>query len=546
VLPEHKNPVNRSLVAMYKPLLNLSLKYPKVMIVIALGLMASAYYPTSKLGSEFIPPLDEGDLMYMPTTYPGISIGKARELLQQTNKLIKTIPEVETTWGKIGRAETATDPAPLTMIETVIQLKSRDQWRDGVTTESLRKEFDDLIQFPGLTNAWVMPIKTRIDMLATGIKTPIGIKIAGPELSVIEDIGSQLEPILNGVSGTASVYAERVAGGRYVTIDIKRRSAARYGLSIKEVQQVISTAVGGMNVGETVEGLERYPINVRYPQSYRDSVVKLQNLPLVTPNGARIALSDVADIRYEDGPPMIKTENARPNGWVFVDIEGRDLGSYVAEAQKVVTDQIVLPAGYSLAWSGQYEYMERAKERLSVVVPITIAIIMLLLYLSFRRVGEVMMIMLTLPLAMVGGLWLMHILNYNFSIAVGVGFIALAGVAVEIGVIMLVYLNQAWHFKKLDAEQSQKTLQQADLTDAIREGAGLRVRPVMMTVLTVIIGLIPIMYGEGTGSEVMQRIAAPMIGGMASALMLTLLVLPAIFKLWKQREITHSQNETNK
>lgn len=546
VLPEHKNPVNRSLVAMYKPLLNLSLKYPKVMIVIALGLMASAYYPTSKLGSEFIPPLDEGDLMYMPTTYPGISIGKARELLQQTNKLIKTIPEVETTWGKIGRAETATDPAPLTMIETVIQLKPRDEWRDGVTTESLRKEFDDLIQFPGLTNAWVMPIKTRIDMLATGIKTPIGIKIAGPDLSVIEDIGSQLEPILNNVSGTASVYAERVAGGRYVTIDIKRRSAARYGLSIKEVQQVISTAVGGMNVGETVEGLERYPINVRYPQSYRDSVVKLQNLPLVTPNGARIALSDVADIRYEDGPPMIKTENARPNGWVFVDIEGRDLGSYVAEAQKVVSDQIVLPAGYSLAWSGQYEYMERAKERLSVVVPITIAIIMLLLYLSFRRIGEVMMIMLTLPLAMVGGLWLMHVLNYNFSIAVGVGLIALAGVAVEIGVIMLVYLNQAWHYKKLDAEENQQALQSKDLTDAIREGAGLRVRPVMMTVLTVIIGLIPIMYGEGTGSEVMQRIAAPMIGGMASALLLTLLVLPAIFKLWKQREITQSQNETSK
>lgn len=534
VLPEHKNPVNRSL------------KYPKVMIVIALGLMASAYYPTSKLGSEFIPPLDEGDLMYMPTTYPGISIGKARELLQQTNKLIKTIPEVETTWGKIGRAETATDPAPLTMIETVIQLKPRDEWRDGVTTESLRKEFDDLIQFPGLTNAWVMPIKTRIDMLATGIKTPIGIKIAGPDLSVIEDIGSQLEPILNNVSGTASAYAERVAGGRYVTIDIKRRSAARYGLSIKEVQQVISTAVGGMNVGETVEGLERYPINVRYPQSYRDSVVKLQNLPLVTPNGARIALSDVADIRYEDGPPMIKTENARPNGWVFVDIEGRDLGSYVAEAQKVVSDQIVLPAGYSLAWSGQYEYMERAKERLSVVVPITIAIIMLLLYLSFRRIGEVMMIMLTLPLAMVGGLWLMHVLNYNFSIAVGVGFIALAGVAVEIGVIMLVYLNQAWHYKKLDAEENQQALQSKDLTDAIREGAGLRVRPVMMTVLTVIIGLIPIMYGEGTGSEVMQRIAAPMIGGMASALLLTLLVLPAIFKLWKQREITQSQNETSK
>ncbi|WP_299685536.1 efflux RND transporter permease subunit [uncultured Vibrio sp.] len=539
VLPEHKNPINKGLIALYKPLLSISLKYPKSVIAIALALMASAYYPTTKLGSEFIPPLDEGDLMYMPTTYPGISIGKARELLQQTNKLIKTVPEVETAWGKVGRADTATDPAPLTMIETVIQLKPRDQWREGVTTESLRKEFDDLIQFPGLTNAWVMPIKTRIDMLATGIKTPIGIKIAGSELAEIERIGAQLEPILNNIEGTASVYAERVAGGRYVTIDTNRHAAARYGLSIKEVQQVVSTAVGGMNVGETVEGLERYPINVRYPQDYRDSVAKLQELPLVAPSGVRIALADVADIRYEDGPPMIKTENARPNGWVFVDIDGRDLGSYVEEAKQAVAEQLDMPAGYSLAWSGQYEYMERAKERLGTVVPITIAIIMLLLYFSFRRVGEVMIIMSTLPLAMVGGLWLMHYLGYNFSIAVGVGFIALAGVAVEIGVIMLVYLNQAWHYTKLDAQEKGETLKEIDLVSSIREGAGLRVRPVMMTVLTVIIGLIPIMYGEGTGSEVMQRIAAPMIGGMASALILTLLVLPAIFKLWKTRELKH-------
>ncbi|SFO77193.1 efflux RND transporter permease subunit [Enterovibrio norvegicus] len=537
VLPEHKNPVNRGLVALYRPALNLSLRFPKTMLVVAFALLASAYYPTSKLGSEFIPPLDEGDLMYMPTTYPGISIGKARELLQQTNKLIKTVPEVHTVWGKIGRAETATDPAPLTMIETVIQLKPRTEWREGVTTESLRKEFDSLIQFPGLTNAWVMPIKTRIDMLATGIKTPIGIKIAGPELAVIESIGAQLEPILNTIPGTASVYAERVAGGRYVTIDIERRAAARYGLSIKDVQQVISTAVGGMNVGETIEGLERYPVNVRYPQDYRDSVVKLQELPLVTPNGARIALADVADIRYEDGPPMIKTENARPNGWVFVDIDQRDLGSYVTEAQQIVAEQLALPAGYSLAWSGQYEYMERAKERLSVVVPITLSIIMLLLYMSFRRVGEMLIIMATLPLAMVGGLWLMYFLNFNFSIAVGVGFIALAGVAVEIGVIMMVYLNQSWHGMKQDAIEQSRQLNADDLTHAIRVGAGLRVRPVMMTVLTVIIGLIPIMYGEGTGSEVMQRIAAPMIGGMASALLLTLLVIPAIFKLWKHKEL---------
>lgn len=536
ILPEHKNPVNKALVSLYRPLLNLSLRYPKTVIAVAVALMASAYYPTSQLGSEFIPPLDEGDLMYMPTTYPGISIGKARELLQQTNKLIKTVPEVNTVWGKIGRAETATDPAPLTMIETVIQLKPRIEWREGVTPASLRKEFDNLVQFPGLTNAWVMPIKTRIDMLATGIKTPIGIKIVGPELATIERIGAELEPILNHIQGTSSVYAERVAGGRYVTVDIKRRAAARYGLNIKDVQQVIATAVGGMNVGETIEGLERYPINVRYPQDYRDSVVKLQNLPLVTPNGARIALADVADVRYEDGPPMIKTENARPNGWVFVDIDGRDLGSYVAEAQRVVADQLKLPAGYSLTWSGQYEYMERAKDRLSVVVPITLTIIMLLLYFSFRRVGEVLIIMATLPLAMVGGLWLMYSLDYHLSIAVGVGFIALAGVAVEIGVIMLVYLNQAWHYTKLKAQERKAHLTQQDLNDAIREGAGLRVRPVMMTVMTVIIGLIPIMYGEGTGSEVMQRIAAPMIGGMASALLLTLLVLPAIFKLWKQRE----------
>ncbi|WP_305461158.1 efflux RND transporter permease subunit [Photobacterium leiognathi] len=538
ILPESKNPINKALIALYRPMLNISLRFPKTIIAIAIVLMASSYYPITKLGSEFIPPLDEGDLMYMPTTYPGISIGKARELLQQTNKLIKTVPEVATVWGKVGRAESATDPAPLTMIETVIQLKPKAQWRDGVTSESLRKEFDQLIQFPGLTNAWVMPIKTRIDMLATGIKTPIGIKIAGPDLQVIEKIGAELEPILNNITGTASVYAERVAGGRYITVDIKRRQAARYGLSVKDIQQVISTAVGGMNVSESVEGLERYPINVRYPQSYRDSVTKLQNLPLVTPNGARIALADVADIRYEDGPPMIKTENARPNGWVFVDIDDRDLGSYVAEAQQTVAEQLKLPAGYSLAWSGQYEYMERAKARLSIIAPLTISIIMLLLYFSFRRVTEVLVIMATLPLAMVGGLWLMWYLNFNFSIAVGVGFIALAGVAVEIGVIMLVYLNQAWSFKQQDC--AEKTLTTGDLHAAIHEGAGQRVRPVMMTVLTVIIGLIPIMYGAGTGSEVMQRIAAPMIGGMASALILTLLVIPAVFKLWKNMAMKKS------
>ncbi|TGZ36496.1 Cation efflux system protein CusA [Photobacterium damselae subsp. damselae] len=534
VLPEHKNPINKAVVSAYRPLLNISLRHPKSLLVAAGILMASAYYPIHNMGSEFIPPLDEGDLMYMPTTYPGISIGKAREILQQTDKLIKTIPEVKTVWGKIGRAETATDPAPLTMIETIIQLKPRDEWRPGVTTASLRHELDKLVQFPGLTNAWVMPIKTRIDMLATGIKTPIGVKIAGPDLKQIEKIGQQLETILKPVPGTASVYAERVAGGRYITMDIDRQKAARYGLNIQDIQQVITTAIGGMNVSETIEGLERYPINVRYPQSYRDSLEKLKSLPLVTPSGARIALADVATLRFEDGPPMIKTENARPNGWVFVDIDGRDLGSYVHEAQQKVAQELVLPAGYSLSWSGQYEYMERAKARLTTVVPATIAIIMMLLYMSFRRAGEVLLIMGTLPLAMVGGLWLMEILDYNFSIAVGVGFIALAGVAVEIGVIMLVYLNQAWNGQIEQAKQEQRALTMADLTKAISEGAGLRVRPVMMTVATVIIGLIPIMFGHGTGSEVMQRIAAPMIGGMSSALLLTLVVLPALFKLWKQ------------
>ncbi|UPW17537.1 efflux RND transporter permease subunit [Agarivorans sp. TSD2052] len=530
VIAENKNPLNRLLIASYKPLLSLSLKAPVLVVVIAVALVGVGLYPVNKIGSEFIPPLDEGDLMYMPTTYPGISIGKARELLQQTNKLIKTLPEVERVWGKVGRAETATDPAPLTMIETFITLKDKAQWRAGVTSESLRQELDALVQFPGLTNAWVMPIKTRIDMLATGIKTPIGIKVAGEKLAVIENIGKQIELILQQVPGTASAYAERVAGGRYVKVDIDRQRAARYGLNIAEVQAVVTTAVGGMNVTQTIEGLERYPVNIRYPQRYRDSVEQMKLLPLVSANGLRLTLNDVARVYVEDGPPMIKTENARPNGWIFVDIDGRDLGSYVAEAQQAVAEQLVLPAGYSISWSGQYEYMERAAETLRLVIPATLAIIVLLLYMAFRRVGEVLLILGTLPLAMIGGIWLMYLLGYNFSIAVGVGFIALAGVAVEIGVIMLVYLNQSL-LATLE-EHAQITKQQ--LREAIINGAGLRVRPVMMTVATVIIGLIPIMKGEGTGSEVMQRIAAPMIGGMASALVLTLLVLPAVYYLWKR------------
>ena len=533
VLPEHRNPVNRVVSWVYLPVIKTVLDAPKTMIFIAFLTLLIGLWPATKIGSEFMPPLDEGDLMYMPTTYPGISIGKARELLQQTDKLIKTVPEVKTVFGKIGRAESATDPAPLTMIETVIQFIPKSQWRPGVTTESLRKELDTLVKFPGLTNAWVMPIKTRIDMLATGIKTPVGIKVAGPELSEIEIIGKRLETVLKDIEGTASVYSERVAGGRYIKADIDRDKAARYGLNIADIQDVIKTAIGGMTVSQTIEGLERYPINLRYPQEYRDSVEKIRLLPLTTKGGQRIALADVADIRVEDGPPAIKSENARLNGWTLVDISGRDLGSYVQEAQRVVAEQVDLPAGYSIAWSGQYEYMVRAKERLSVVVPLTLAIIMLLLYINFRNVVEVLIIMGTLPFALIGGIWLMYLLKYDMSVAVGVGFIALAGVTVEIGVLMLVYLNQAFCSINTTALQENRDLTREEIKNAVLEGAGKRVRPIMMTVAAIVVGLIPIMFGEGTGSEVMQRIAGPMIGGMISSLILTLLVIPAIYYLWK-------------
>ncbi|WP_163339858.1 efflux RND transporter permease subunit [Desulfopila sp. IMCC35008] len=537
VLPEHKNPLNRLLTAIYMPVLQGVLRFPKTVLLASLLILYIGIWPLDKIGSEFIPPLDEGDLMYMPTTYPGISIGKARELLQQTDKLIATVPEVVSVFGKVGRAETATDPAPLTMIESFIQLKPQDQWRPGVTTESLKKELDKLVKLPGLTNAWVMPIKTRIDMLATGIKTPVGIKVAGPDLKVIQGIGQQLEKVLIDVPGTASVYSERVAGGRYIKVDIQREKAARYGLNIADVQQIVATAVGGMNVTQTVEGLERYPVNIRYPHDYRNSPEQLSMLPIVTMSGQRITLGDVANVFIEDGPPAIKSENARLNGWSFIDIEGVDVGSYVVEAQKVVADTIELPAGYSLTWSGQYEYMLRAKEKLTYVVPLTLAIIIILLYMNFRNMIEVMIIMGTLPLAMVGSIWLMYLEGYNFSVAVGVGFIALAGVAVEIGVIMLVYLNQSYHkmINDCKAENTSPTLQQ--LTDAVLHGAGMRVRPVMMTAAAIVVGLLPILYGTGTGSEVMSRIAAPMVGGMVSSVILTLLVVPAVFYLWRKRSI---------
>ena len=538
ILPEQKNPVNRVLIAAYMPLLKTVLRFPKLTLLITVVIAASSLWPLQRIGSEFMPALDEGDLMYMPTTYPGISIGQARELLQQTDKLIASVPEVETVFGKVGRAETATDPAPLTMIETFIQLKDRSEWRPGVTTESLKQELDALVRLPGLTNAWVMPIKTRIDMLATGIKTPVGIKVAGADLDQIQIIGQELERILAEVPGTASVYSERVAGGRYIKVDIDREKASRFGLNIADVQQVVASAIGGMNVTQTVEGRERYPVNVRYPQAYRDSPEQLALLPVITAKGQRIALGDVADVYIENGPPGIKSENSRINGWTYVDIEGIDVGSYVQQAMRTVNEQLELPVGYSLNWSGQYEYMLRAKEKLSVMVPLTLAIIVVLLYINFGRIAPVAILMTTMPLSLVGSVWLMYGLGFNFSIAVGVGLIALAGIAVETGVIMLVYLNQAFKAFQEQSTAAQQEITLQMLSDAVLQGAGLRVRPVLMTAGATIIGLIPIMVGTGTGSEVMSRLAAPMVGGMLSSVLLTLLVLPCIYFLWQKFLLT--------
>lgn len=537
VTPEHKNPLNRLMIWLYRPLINAVTHRPLLVLMASAALVVVGMWPATQLGSEFMPDLNEGDIMYMPTTFPGISIGKAQQLLQQTDKLIKSVPEVKSVFGKIGRAETATDPAPLTMIESVIQLKPESEWREGVTIDSIKDELNQRLKLPGVTNAWVWPIKTRIDMLATGIKTPVGIKIGGADLSVIQAIGKEIEKVLLTVAGTTSAYAERVAGGRYVTVDINRDAASRYGLNIDDVQDVVRTAIGGMNVTETVEGLERYPVNLRYPRHMRDSIEQLKLLPIVTPAGQHITLQAVADLRIEDGPPMIKSENARLNGWIYVDIGGVDLGTYVAAARKAVADQVDLPAGYSITWSGQYEYMERAKEHLAVVIPITIITIMLLLFLNFRNVTEVLIILGTLPMALTGGLWLLYLLDYNLSVAVGVGFIALAGVAVEIGVVMLVYLKQAMRSHQLTAEQAGRAMQREDIESAVHDGALMRVRPIMMTVAAIIAGLLPIMLGSGTGSEVMRRIAAPMVGGMVSATILTLAVIPAIFLIWQRHRL---------
>ena len=538
VRDEQQNPVNRWMMWAYRPLVKQALGRPRTLLIGMLVILVLGLLPAAKIGSEFMPPLDEGDLMYMPTTYAGISVGKARQLLQQTDRLIKTVPEVETVFGKVGRAETATDPSPLTMIETVVQLKPRSEWRKGVTPDTLRAELESLVKLPGVSNAWVMPIRTRIDMLSTGIKTPVGIQVTGPDLEVIEDIGRELENILQSVPGTLSVYAERVAGGRYINIDIDRTRAARFGLNISDLQDVAASAIGGMNVTTTVEGLERYPVNLRYPQSFRNSVEQLKLLPVVTPTGQSIALGDVATIRIEDGPGAIRSENARPAGRVLVDIENRDLGSYVDEAKALLFAELELPAGYSLDWTGQYEYMERANERLSIIIPATLFFITIILFLTFRQAFEVITIMATLPFAMLGGVWLMVIQGYNFSVAVGVGFIALAGVTVGNAIMMLVYLNQSLASRRQSVDQ----LTPQDIHDAVMDGAVLRLRPIMMTVMTILVGLIPVMLNDGTGAEVMQRIAGPMIGGIASSLLVTLVMVPAVYFLWHCRLLSRSQN----
>jgi Cu(I)/Ag(I) efflux system membrane protein CusA/SilA len=527
---ESANPLNRLLITIYRPLLDVVLRWPKLTLALAGLVLMLSLWPLQHIGGEFMPKLDEGDLLYMPSALPGLSAGKASELLQQTDRLIKTVPEVATVYGKAGRAESATDPAPMEMFETTIQFKPREQWRAGMTTDKLVDELDRIVQVPGLANIWVPPIRNRIDMLATGIKSPVGVKVAGTDLAVIDRLTGEIERALKNVPGVSSALAERLTGGRYVDVNIRRDAAGRFGMSIADVQSIITTAVGGENIGETVEGLQRFPINMRYPREIRDSLEKLRSLPIVTERGARLVLSDVAEIRITDGPPMLRSENARLSGWVYVDIRGRDLRSAVHDMQDAVAAKVKLPPGYSVSWSGQFEYLERATAKLKVVVPFTLLIILVLLYLTFKRFDEAALIMATLPFALVGGIWLLYLLGYNLSVAGAVGFIALAGVSAEFGVIMLLYLKQAWEVR-LSAGKSGTP----ELLGAIRDGAVLRVRPKAMTVAVILAGLFPIMWGTGTGSEVMQRIAAPMVGGMITAPLLSMFVIPAAYLLLRRR-----------
>ncbi|MFJ3264577.1 efflux RND transporter permease subunit [Serratia liquefaciens] len=524
---EHANPINRWLIRLYQPVLASVLARPKTTLGISCLLLLLTAYPLSRLGSEFMPQLDEGDLLYMPSSLPGMSAREASRLLQLTDRLIKTVPEVATVFGKAGRAESATDPAPLTMLETTIRFKPRDQWRPGMTMDKLVAELDAVVKVPGIANVWVPPIRNRLDMLATGIKSPVGIKVNGNNMADIERISGQIEQVVKQVPGVTSALAERITGGRYVDIDIDRQRAARYGVSVKELQSMVATLVGGENIGETVEGRARYPINVRYPREVRDSVQQLQALPVLTASGGQVPLSMLADIRVSEGPPMLKSENARLSNWIYIDLRGRDLKSAVEEMQQAVAQQVKLPAGVSLSWSGQFEYLERASAQLKIVLPVTLAIIFVLLFVTFSSVRDALLIMATLPFALIGGVWLLYLLNYNLSVAGAVGFIALAGVAAEFGVIMVLYLNHALEKHR----QPGQPLTQKQLMDAITEGAVLRVRPKVMTVATIMAGLLPIMWGNGAGSEVMRRIAAPMIGGMLSAPLLSMLVVPVVYLL---------------
>ncbi|MCM0044312.1 MAG: efflux RND transporter permease subunit [Burkholderiaceae bacterium] len=530
---EDRNPLNRVLVYLYRPLLEASIRHPWVTIALAVIALALTAFPASRLGGEFLPPLNEGDLLYMPTALPGLSAAKASELLQQTDRLIKTVPEVQTAFGKAGRAESATDPAPLEMFETTIQFKPRDQWRAGMTPEKLVEELDRVVRVPGLTNVWVPPIRNRIDMLSTGIKTPVGVKVSGADLQQIEAVTTQIESAVRTVPGVTSALAERVSGGRYIDVEIDRARAARYGLSVADLQSVVASAIGGENIGEVIEGRQRFPINLRYPRDYRDSVQALRELPIVTGRGAQVRLQDVADVVVESGPPMIRSENARLAGWVYVDVRGTDLRTAVRAMQAAVATSVKLPAGYAVSWSGQFEYLERATQRLKLVVPLTLLVIFGLLYLAFRSSTDALLLMATIPFALVGGLWFIWLLGHAVSVATAVGFIALAGLAAEFGVVMLVYLRNAWHRHLDTGEPPTETA----LLAAIREGAVARVRPKAMTVATILAGLLPIMWGDGAGSEVMQRIAAPMVGGMVTAPLLSLFVIPAAWRLLQQRSL---------
>ena len=542
ILPEAKNPMNRLLHWLHAPTLALAIRWKYIIILLAIGLMGASYYPISKLGSEFMPPLDEGDILYMPTTYPGVSITKAKEILQQTDKILKTFPEVQTVFGKVGRADTATDPAPLSMLETTIRLKPKDQWPDpSKSTKQLMDEMDAAIKFPGLANAWTMPIKTRIDMLSTGIKTPIGIKVNGPDLKVLEDVAGDIEHALKTLPDTLSAFGDKAAGGYYLDFDIYRDEAARYGLTVGDVQDIIQSAIGGMNITQTVEGLERYPVNLRYPRELRDNLEQLEQVLVPTPTGAQIPLSLVTELKLRRGPPAIKSENSRPNAWVYVDIKTSDIGGYVQQAKQVVANQVKIPAGYNLVWSGQFEYMERAEKRLQIVIPLTLLIIFLLLYFNFKNITEPLVVMLSIPFGLIGGLWLIYYLGFNMSVAVAVGFIALAGVAAEIGVLVLTFIDQ--ELKRKREKMNGKRLSGKEIMQAVHIGTSERVRPIAMTATAIIAGLLPIMWGSGTGSEVMQRIAAPMVGGMVSVTVLSLLVLPVIYGLILQvQEKFKSQN----